>query len=47
MGQTYHVDKEYFADFDPAKFAARIKAQAAAGQCGDDSCGDENITDNG
>ena len=30
MGQMQHMDKEYFQDFDPEKFAEQIKAQAAA-----------------
>ncbi len=29
MGQMQHMDKEYFQDFDPEKFAEQIKAQAA------------------
>lgn len=29
MGQMQHMDKEYFQEFDPEKFAAQIKAQAA------------------
>lgn len=41
MGQMQHMDKEYFQEFDPEKFAEQIKAQAAAETEAGESATDE------